>query len=115
MPRPAFGRGDSMSIISEKGAGMAIKDVLPRLRRERGLTQEDLAKKLFITRQAVSRWETGETAPGIDMTKLIAVTLDVHGAVPTVRLHHEIYLGDPRRTKPENLKTVIRHPVSALV
>lgn len=77
MPRPAFGEGDSTSGISEKGAGMAIKDVLPRLRRERGLTQEDLAKKLFITRQAVSRWETGETAPGIDMTKLIAVTLGV--------------------------------------
>lgn len=77
MPRPAFGGGDSTSIISEKGAGMAIKDVLPRLRRERGLTQEGLAKKLFITRQAVSRWETGETAPGIDMTKLIAVTLGV--------------------------------------
>ena len=56
---------------------MAIKDVLPKLRRERGLTQEDLARKLFITRQAVSRWETGETTPGIDMTKLIAVTLDV--------------------------------------
>lgn len=28
-----------------------------------------------------------------------------------VRLHHEIYLGDPRRTKPENLRTVLRHPV----
>ena len=27
------------------------------------------------------------------------------------RLHHEIYLGDPRRTKPENLRTVLRHPV----
>lgn len=27
------------------------------------------------------------------------------------RRHHEIYLGDPRRTKPENLKTVIRHPI----
>lgn len=77
MPRPAFGEGDSTSVISEKGAGMAIKDVLLRLRCERGLTQEDLAKKLFITRQAVSRWETGETAPEIDMTKLIAVTLDV--------------------------------------
>ena len=25
--------------------------------------------------------------------------------------HHEIYLGDPRRAKPENLKTVLRHPV----
>ena len=56
---------------------MAIKDVLSRLRRERGLTQESLAKKLFITRQAVSRWETGETTPGIDMTKLIARELDV--------------------------------------
>ena len=31
--------------------------------------------------------------------------LDAHGGVPAVRLHHEIYLGDPRRTKPENLKT----------
>ena len=29
----------------------------------------------------------------------------------TLRHHHEIYLGDPRRGKPENLKTVIRHPV----
>ncbi|MEG0238979.1 GyrI-like domain-containing protein [Anaerorhabdus sp.] len=29
----------------------------------------------------------------------------------TTRRHHEIYLGDPRKTKPEKLKTVIRHPV----
>lgn len=56
---------------------MAIKDVLPRLRRERGLTQEDLAKRLYITRQAVSRWERGETTPGIDMIKLIARELNV--------------------------------------
>lgn len=38
--------------------------------------------------------------------------LDRDGAVPPIRLHHEIYLGDPRRTKPESLKTVIRHPVA---
>lgn len=37
--------------------------------------------------------------------------LDAGGAVPVVRLHHEIYLGDPRRTRPENLRTVIRCPV----
>ncbi len=41
----------------------------------------------------------------------LLAALDADGAVPAVRLHHEIYLGDPRRTKPENLKTVIRHPV----
>lgn len=56
---------------------MAIKDVLPQLRRERNLTQEELAAKLYVTRQAVSRWETGETTPGVDMCKLIAVALDV--------------------------------------
>ena len=56
---------------------MILKDVFSTLRRERGLTQEQLAKRLFITRQAVSRWETGETAPGIDMIKLIARELDV--------------------------------------
>lgn len=32
-----------------------------------------------------------------------------------IRLHHEIYLGDPRKTKVENLKTVIRHPVKRKV
>ena len=37
--------------------------------------------------------------------------LDARGNIPALRLHHEIYLGDPRRTKPENLKTVVRHPV----
>lgn len=42
---------------------------------------------------------------------VVLAALDAEGAVPSVRLHHEIYLGDPRRTKPENLKTVIRHPV----
>ena len=42
----------------------------------------------------------------------ILETFDCGGAIPQTRLHHEIYLGDPRRTKPENLKTIIRHPVA---
>ena len=54
-----------------------LKDALARLRRERGLTQEELARRLYITRQAVSRWECGATEPGIDMLKLIARELDV--------------------------------------
>ena len=61
---------------------MAIKDVLPQMRKERGLTQEGLARRLYVTRQAVSRWETGETTPSIDMAKLIALALDV----PVMRL-----------------------------
>ena len=37
-----------------------------------------------------------------------------HGYVPDIsntRRHHEIYLSDPRRTAPERLKTIVRHPV----
>ena len=56
---------------------MAINDVLPKLREQRGLTQQELARKLYVTRQAVSRWENGETTPGIDMVKLMAVALEV--------------------------------------
>ena len=61
---------------------MTIKDVLPEIRKEKGLTQEELAAKVYVTRQAVSRWETGETTPSIDMAKLLAVALDV----PVMRL-----------------------------
>ena len=55
---------------------MALKDTLPQLRKQHDFTQEDLAKKLYVTRQAVSRWENGETEPGIDMLKLISVVLE---------------------------------------
>ena len=56
---------------------MTVGDALVRIRKERNLTQEGLARKLFVTRQAVSRWENGETSPSIDMCKLIAATCDV--------------------------------------
>lgn len=60
--------------------------------------------------------EGGESPMGHVATRTfdagsVLAALNVDGAVPNIRLHHEIYLGDPRRTKPENLKTVIRHPV----
>lgn len=56
---------------------MAIKDTLLELRHAQGLTQEEMAQRLSVTRQAVSRWENGDTAPGIDTLKLIATTFDV--------------------------------------
>lgn len=56
---------------------MSINHKIAELRKARGLTQEQLAGKLYVTRQAVSRWENGETAPGIDMVKLLAATFEV--------------------------------------
>ena len=56
---------------------MAMKDTIAQIRTEKGITQEQMAKDLYVTRQAVSRWETGETSPGIDMVKLICVAYSV--------------------------------------
>lgn len=56
---------------------MAMSDIISGIRTEKGITQEQMARDLFVTRQAVSRWETGETSPGIDMVKLICVTYGV--------------------------------------
>lgn len=56
---------------------MAMKDIIAQIRAEKGLTQEQMAHGLYVTRQAVSRWENGETQPGIDMVKLICTTYQV--------------------------------------
>ena len=56
---------------------MATKDVILSLRTKNGLYQDELAEKVFVTRQAVSRWENGETVPNPDTLKLLSALFDV--------------------------------------
>lgn len=56
---------------------METKDIIFELRTKRGLSQEGLAEKIFVTRQAVSRWETGETVPNTETLKLLSQLFDV--------------------------------------
>ena len=51
---------------------MNTKDVILELRTKKGLSQDELAEKVYVTRQAVSRWENGETVP-----KLLSRFFDV--------------------------------------
>ena len=44
---------------------MQFNETLAKLRKEHGYTQEQLAEKLNVSRQAVARWEAGETAPDV--------------------------------------------------
>ena len=56
---------------------MEIKDILRHLREKNCLTQEQMAERVMVTRQAVSRWENGETHPNTDTLKLLSREFDV--------------------------------------
>ncbi|MDE7400193.1 MAG: helix-turn-helix domain-containing protein [Oscillospiraceae bacterium] len=67
---------------------MDTKDVILKLRTQNGLSQEELAEKVYVTRQAVSRWENGETVPNTETLKLLSKLFDV--SINTL-------LGSPRK------------------
>ena len=67
---------------------METKDVIFELRTKNGFSQDELAEKVFVTRQAVSRWENGETIPNTETLKLLSSLFDV--SINTL-------LGSPRK------------------
>ena len=56
---------------------METKDVLRQLREKNNLTQDQMAERVMVTRQAVSRWENGETQPNTDTLKILSREFDV--------------------------------------
>lgn len=56
---------------------MELGEKLKTLRAERGLTQEQLAAKLYVSRTAVSKWETGGGSPNLDSLQALARLFDV--------------------------------------
>lgn len=56
---------------------MEMKEILKDIRQRNGLTQDQLAARVMVTRQAVSRWENGETQPNTDTLKLLSQAFDV--------------------------------------
>lgn len=67
---------------------METKEIITELRVKSGFTQDELAQKVFVTRQAVSRWELGETVPNVETLKLLSKLFDV--SINTL-------LGSPRK------------------
>lgn len=59
---------------------MKFNEKLVKLRKEAGLSQEELGNKLNVARQTVSKWELGETTPEMDklvkMSEIFNITLD---------------------------------------
>lgn len=67
---------------------MEPKKIILELRNKAGLSQDELAEKVFVTRQVVSRWENGETTPNTETLKLLSKLFDV--SINTL-------LGSPRK------------------
>lgn len=65
----------------QKESDMEFNEKLQNLRKQKGLTQEQLAEALFVSRTAVSKWESGRGYPSIDslkeISKFFGVTIDV--------------------------------------
>jgi len=59
---------------------MELSEKLQRLRKQNNLTQEQLAEKLFVSRTAVSKWESGRGCPNIDsllgIARLYGISVD---------------------------------------
>ncbi len=56
---------------------MSTQKIIYELRTKKGLSQDELAEKVFVTRQAVSRWENGDTVPNTETLKLLSNLFDV--------------------------------------
>ena len=54
-----------------------ISNLIKTKRKEKGLTQEELAQKLFVTEKAISRWETGRGTPDISLLVPLSEVLEV--------------------------------------
>ena len=73
---------------------MNLAEKLVILRKQKGLTQLDLAEKLSVSRQAISRWEVGSAVPNTDNLRVLAelygVTLDYLLNEDIVRLCEQV-------------------------
>lgn len=70
------------------GIYMKTKEIIYQLRTKNGMSQDELAEKVYVTRQAVSRWENGETVPNTETLKLLSKLFNV--SINTL-------LGSPRK------------------
>ncbi len=56
---------------------MTLGEMIKAKREASGMTQQELASRLFVSRQTVCRWENGTRCPDIIMLKRIAIVLDI--------------------------------------
>lgn len=84
-----------------------LQENLLYLRKQKGLSQEDLAMSLHVVRQTISKWEKGLSVPDADMLIRLASVLDVNVSVLLGENMQEEANSDEIAQKLENLNTVL--------
>ena len=86
---------------------MEFNQKLQELRKQKGLTQEELADALFVSRTAVSKWESGRGYPGIDSLK--AISAFFHVSIDDLLSGNEILnlAGEDGKRKEEQLRGTV--------
>lgn len=103
-------KADTRSTFAGLCRGDDMRDIgknIRYLRETKGLTQDQLAEKLFVTRQTVSNYETGRTRPDVDMIVSIANVLETDA--------NTVFYGLPADERKQNaLKTIVRVSITAV-
>ena len=95
---------------------MTIAEVIKQAREELGLTQEDLAEKLEVSRQAVSKWELGASVPSPENLKLLEEVLGAAFPAPEAEvISEETVPGAPPKTPFWNWKRVVLLVLGVLI
>ena len=91
---------------------MKIGKFIAALRKEKGMTQEQLGEKLGVTNKTVSRWENGNYMPDVEMLSLLSNELDV--SINELISGERLAAGDFREAADKNLVTALNNSVFTL-
>lgn len=101
---------------------MNLSAKLTSLRKQKGLTQMDLAEKLNVSRQAISRWEVGTAVPSTDnlkvLSELYGVTVDYllnDDTVPISKEREPISVNESNKPKTRKFMMLLLFAVDAIV
>ena len=94
---------------------MEFNEKLQELRKSRGMTQEELAEALYVSRAAVSKWESGRGYPSIDSLKDISGFLaeHMHYAYVAFLIKGKLYVDDEHKIAVEDLSKIPKMKVPA--
>ena len=94
---------------------MNISDIIKQAREELGMTQEDLAERLEVSRQAVSKWELGASVPSPENLRLLEELLGVELPAPEAAVPQEAVPQAPPKPPFWNWKRVVLLVLGVLV